>query len=184
MVMKVSFVRHRGQRDHVYVTRSDGSSAGWDFPSYGNDLPHDLCHLIVEDALGIAHGFWGLVDLGTEVELVNNQAMLVRGGKPLVEDPSVDFSDLNKAEQAVALVGPVGLRSEQIGALTVVGLDPAASGSDQTTRLSSGFGFDLPEGTSEETLSFLRARLNDLRREWQGLGDGVAMVLTYPGQKN
>jgi len=33
--------------------------------------------------------------------------------------------------------------------------------------------FDLPEGTSEETVSSVRARLNDLRREWQNLDDGV-----------
>ena len=146
MVMRVSFVRHRGHRDHVYVTRSDGSSTGWEFPSYGDDLPHDLCHLVVEDGLRISNGFWGLVDGGMDVQLVDNQSTLVRDGKPITEDPGVDFSDLSRAEQAVALLGPVGLRAEQLGALTVVRLDPAASDSASAGQLSSEFGFELPEG--------------------------------------
>jgi len=61
MGMQVSFARHKGRHHHIYATRTDGSSADWAFPSYGDDLPHDLCHLVVEDALGIAKGFWGLV---------------------------------------------------------------------------------------------------------------------------
>lgn len=35
----------------VEVTRSDGTSLCWDFPSYGDALPRDLCHLIVEEGL-------------------------------------------------------------------------------------------------------------------------------------
>lgn len=183
MVMTVSFVRHRGRRDHVYVTRNDGSTTDWEFPSYGDDLPHDLCHLVVEDGLGIALGFWGLVDQGVDVRLVNNQATLVRRGKPLVEDPNDDFSDLHRAEQAVALLGPVGPCAEQVGDGVVVPLDPNASASAPANQPASGLGFDLPEGTSAERLSSVRARLNDLRREWKGLDDGVAIILTYSGQE-
>ena len=103
-VLKVSFVRRRGSRDRVYVTRGDGSSTGWDFPSYGDGLPHDLCHLVVEDELGLTEGFWGLVDQGVDVGLVNNQATLMRQGEPLVEHVSIDFSGLNEAEAAVAIL--------------------------------------------------------------------------------
>jgi hypothetical protein len=180
--VKVSFVRHRGHRDHIYVTRTDGSSTDWGFPSYGDDLPHDLCHLVVEDGLGIAHGFWGLVDEGMDVQLVDNQATLVRDGNPLIEDPSVDFSDLKRAEQAVALLAPVGIHAEQVGALAVVRLGPPASGSSPASQLSSRLGFELPEGTSEETLSLIRARLDDLRCSWRSLDDGATIILTYPGR--
>src|ERR1700736_1529870 len=85
-------VRRRGSRDRVYVTRDNGSSTGWDFPSYGDGLPHDLCHLVVEDELRLTEGFWGLVDQGVDVGLVNNQAILTRDGKPLVDQIGVDFS--------------------------------------------------------------------------------------------
>lgn len=80
----------------MYVTRADGTSTGWDFPSYGDWLPHDLCHLVVEEELGLIDGFWGLVDRGVEVGLVNNQATLLRDGKSLVEQPDVDLRGLRR----------------------------------------------------------------------------------------
>jgi hypothetical protein len=181
MVLQVSFVRHRGHRDHVYVTRSDGSSTVWEFPSYGDDLPHDLCHLVVEDGLGITDGFWGLVDQGTDVQLVNNQATLVRGGKPIVEDPSLDFSDLSRGERAVALLAPFGLRAGQLDALAVVRLDPAESDTP-AGHLVSELGFDLSEGTPEELLPLIQRRLDALQREWQSLDDGAAIMVTYSGR--
>src|ERR1022692_2336181 len=104
MALTVAFVRHRERRDRIYVTRQDGTSIFWDFPSYGDRLPHDLMHLVVEDGLGIVNGFWGMVAAGAEVTLIDNQATLVCHGRPLVEHPGVDFSDLMQAEEAVALL--------------------------------------------------------------------------------
>ena len=179
--MQVSFVRHRGRRDHIYVTRSDGSVAEWEFPSYGDDLPHDLCHLVVEDSLGIAHGFWGLLDEGMDVQLIDNQATLFRDGKPLIEDPNVDFSDLKRAEQSVALVGPIGMWRDEAGALTTVRVDSTASPPTSAHQRSVELGFAFPEGTPEETVSRIRERLSELRREWQSLHDGTAIILPFPG---
>jgi hypothetical protein len=101
--LTVTFVRHRERRDRIFVEREDGSQLGWSFPSYGDRLPHDLCHLVVEHALGITDGFWGLVERGADVALVDNEATLVRDGTPLVES-DVDFSGLLRAEDAVALM--------------------------------------------------------------------------------
>ena len=86
----------------MYVNRSDGTSTGWDFPSYGDGLPHDLRHLVVDDELGLADGFWGLVDGGVDVALVHNQATLVRNGAPLCEHVGIDLTGLLEAEAAVA----------------------------------------------------------------------------------
>jgi len=89
------------------VTRTDGTSACWDFPSYGNGLPHDLCHLVVENELGLKRGVWGLVDQGVEVCLVKNPATLMLGGTPLADHANFDFTGLMDAETAVALLaGP------------------------------------------------------------------------------
>jgi hypothetical protein len=153
MAMRVSFVRHRGRRDHVFVTRSDGSVAAWAFPSYGDDLPHDLSHLVIEEALGIARGFWGMVDAGMNVAPIDDQSTLVRDGKPLIEDPDTDFSDLKRAEQAVAFFGPVG-------------------------HVWSELGFD----PSEETILSIQDHLDELRREWRRLDDGGAIIIDYCGQ--
>ena len=107
-MLKATFVRRRGHRDRVYVTRADGTSTGWDFPSYGDGLPHDMCHLVVEDELKLPDGFWGLIDQGGQIEPINGQATLVHNGKPLVELSGSDFAGLMQAEAAVAaLAGPL-----------------------------------------------------------------------------
>jgi hypothetical protein len=36
----------------------------------GRDLPHDLAQFVVEDALGIRHGFWGLLASGATFKSV------------------------------------------------------------------------------------------------------------------
>lgn len=102
MTLHASFVRQRGRRDRVYVTRSDGTTTGWDFPSYGDGLPHDACHLVIEDELGLRDGFWGLVDLGTEVAVWDNQATLLRDGRPWAEHADAGLEGLLHAEQVVA----------------------------------------------------------------------------------
>jgi hypothetical protein len=180
MVMEVSFVRHRERRDRVYVTRHDGSETAWDFPSYGEGLPHDLCHLVVEEELGMADGFWGFVDRGVDVELIDNQATLVRDGTPLVQEPGVDFTGLMAAEEAVAMLSPTGLRARQVGALAVMHLDASSSDVPDIATLGSELGFALPPGTSDEAIASVRRRLVDLAEQWRGLGDGEAITLTWP----
>jgi len=90
------------------------------------------------------------------VQLIDNQVTLVRDGKPLVEDPSVDVSDLIGAEQAVAFFGAVGMRTAELE--------------------------DLTMGSSEETIVSIRARLEKLRREWRNLPDGAAITIDYCGR--
>jgi len=69
---------HRSGSDRIFVKRKI-------------DLPHDLCQLVVEDGFHIAKGFWGLIDDGMDVTLLDNQVVLIRVGKPLVDDPGVNF---------------------------------------------------------------------------------------------
>jgi hypothetical protein len=149
VALEVAFVRQRGRRDRIYVTRQDSSTTAWDFPSYGDGLPHDLVHLVVESGLGIVDGFWGLVDRGVDVSLVDNQACLVRAGRPLVDEPGFDASGLLRAEEAVAVIGAA---------------DPVTA---------------LPGWLSATTVAAIRDRLADLGRCWRQLEDGVAITLGY-----
>ncbi len=150
-MLEVAFVRRRGARDRVYVTRADGTTTGWDFPGYGDWLPHDLCHLVVEQELGLADGFWDLVDRGVEVGLVNNQPTLLRDGSPLVEQPDVELRGLMEAEAAVA----------------------ALTGPGRTATP------DLPVFASAETIAAVERRLEVLAAKWRDLADGETIRLPF-----
>jgi hypothetical protein len=78
--LRAAFVRSAGERDRIYVTRSDGSQTSWVFPTYGDALPHDLVHLVVESAFGLTRGFWGRVDEGADPAAISAEANR-RGGK-------------------------------------------------------------------------------------------------------
>jgi hypothetical protein len=188
-MLEVSFVRRRGQRDHVYVHRSDGTETDWAFPSYGDGLPHDLCHLVVEQGLGLTEGFWGLVDRGVAVGLVNNQATLMRDGTPLADQPDVDLSGLMQAEAAVAALGSPMLALEQAGVL-VVARPGAAPDPDVDTptepldvRSVFGAGVDLPPTATPAAIAAIRTELTDLAPRWRTLPDGGAITLTFERQR-
>lgn len=158
VMLEVSFVRRRGKRDRVYVHRSDGTMTGWDFPSYGDGLPHDMCHLVVEDELGLVDGFWGLVEQGVDVALVDNQATLVRNGASLGEHVGTDLTGLVEAEVAVAALAP--------------GIGAAGPGT----------GGKLPPSATPDAVAAIHRRLRVLATEWRDLKDGAAMSLLFPGQ--
>jgi len=180
-VLEVSFVRNRGSRDRVYVTRSDGTSAGWDFPTYGDGLPHDLCHLVVEDGLGLSEGFWGLVDQHVDVGLVNNQPTLLRAGRPLVDQPGVDFAGLIQAEEAVALLATPAVEVDHVGDIGVVRLDSTSVGAAPMDAIGAQLGFHLPESATATSITAIRDRLRQLGIRWRALEDGGSMTLTFPG---
>lgn len=177
VALTVSFVRHHGKRDHVYVTRENGTTCDWAFPTYGDQLPHDLCHLVVEEMLGIPNGFWSLVEQGMEVRLINNQGTLVKEGRSLSGDSAFDFSGLVRAEEAVALLAPIGMRFEQAGALVVA--RRSTGGTTTSADAASNLGFTLPPGCSTEVVNATRERLRELTERWRSLDDGGAITLSF-----
>jgi hypothetical protein len=174
-MLEVSFVQNRASRDRVYVTRSDGTSTGWDFPTYGDGLPHDLCHLVVEDGLGLTEGFWGLVDQHVDVGLVNNEPTLIRDGKPFVEQPGVDFTGLTQAEKAVALLAAPGVEVEQARR-------PSAAARPMD-EIAEQLGFSLADGVTPAAVVAIHDRLQELGLRWRSLTDGGSIVLTFSGSR-
>jgi len=178
-MLDVTFVRRRGSRDRVYVMRSDGTSIEWDFPSYGDGLPHDLCHLVVEDELALANGSWGLVDQGVGIGLINNEAVLMRDGTRLAAEVGVDLSDLVGAEHAVAVLAGTMVAGEHRRARS--GTEPASQAhlTDETGRIADALGFELPTSATPEAIAEIGARLCDLADRWRCLDDGTAITLTF-----
>src|SRR5262245_52690392 len=99
--MEISFVRTQAQRDRVYVRRTNGTEVSWAFPTFGNYVPHDLVHLVVETAFGLKNGFWGRVDAGVDVARINAEANRV-GGANKYAAFGQDQSDLYMAEALAA----------------------------------------------------------------------------------
>jgi hypothetical protein len=94
-------VRTAGEPDRIYVVRSDGSEVSWSLPTYGDALPHDLVHLVVESAFGLARGFWGRVDAGADPRVINAEANR-RGGARKYAAFGGDRSELDLAEALAA----------------------------------------------------------------------------------
>lgn len=154
----------------MHVTRGDGTSLAWDFPSYHDVLPHDLVHFVVEKGLGLTDGFWGLVDHGADVAIVGDQAVLTRGGMPLTNLPGADFAGLVQAEETVALLGPQP-RLEQAGKITIARLDPESFTNVGIPDTADRLGFQLPPTATPDNIEAIRRSLRQLAQQWRDLDD-------------
>jgi hypothetical protein len=99
--MDIAFVRTQGQADRMYVRRTNGTEVSWSFPTFGNYIPHDLVHLVVESAFGLKNGFWGRVDAGVDVARINAEANKI-GGANKYAKYGTDQADLFVAEMLAA----------------------------------------------------------------------------------
>jgi hypothetical protein len=181
-MLEVTFVRRRGARDRVYVIRSDGTSSGWDFPSYGDALPHDLCHLVVENELALVEGLWGLIDQGVDVTVVKNQATLMRNGKALVDEPGVDLTGLVQAEEAVAVLAGPAVAVDLASCLAVARPGSRRPSPKDSDDIAAALGFHLPANATLVACAAIRQRLDELADRWRNLEDGTGIKLGFSRQ--
>lgn len=159
--------------------RADGSTCNWGFPTYGDELPHDVRHLIVEKSLGIVNGFWGLVEQGTEVRLIDGQSTLVRGGRPLFEQSGYDLAGLMAAERAVALLAPIGMNYERAGANDIDRQHSPDPNVPLLVEIAAALEPALSLNVSLGSIAATRNQLRDLTRQWSALEDGGAITLSF-----
>jgi hypothetical protein len=153
--MQISFVRTVGEPDRVYVRRSDGSETSWSFPTYGDELPHDLVHLVVEAVFEIQGGFWDRVDAGVDVSRINREANRA-GGRDKYAGFGPDRDALLVAE-ALAGLGWGYLDMSD------------AERRDAALAACARVGGDLPETASLERFAEVRAQIDALRSRWRAL---------------
>jgi hypothetical protein len=72
--VRIAVVRTVGKPDRFHVAREGTAEVRWTFPTYGDALPHDLVHFVVETAAGLRGGFWGRVARGADPARVNAAA--------------------------------------------------------------------------------------------------------------
>ena len=167
-MLKASFVRTVDERDRIYVVRSDGSEVSWAFANYGDALPHDLIHLVVEAAFGLAQGFWGRVDAGADPGAIMAEANR-KGGDNKFAGFGTALSELQMAE---VLANPGWL----------VGEPSATSLHERITEACRESGLGAPDLLSAERIDQVRVVLKLLASRWQGLSPKGALQLPFDSQ--
>lgn len=154
-MLRASFVRTVGERDRIYVVRSDGSEVNWAFPNYGGALPHDLIHLVVEAAFGLRQGFWGRVDAGADPGAILADANR-RGGRNKFSGFGTAMSELLLAE---TLANPGWLAEES----------STASLHERIIVACREAGLSVPDLLSATRIDQVRLVLKSLASRWRGL---------------
>jgi hypothetical protein len=164
-MLKAAFVRTEGERDRIYVTRSDGSEVSWIFPTYGDAPPHDMIHLIVESAFGVTQGFWGRVDSGADPGRIAEEANRI-GGPNKYRAFGAGLSGLALAEILA-----------NAGWLTTD--DSAEALTNQIHNACCEAGLTSPALLSKERAAKVRDALKDLAGRWRGLMPKGAIHLIF-----
>ena len=162
--MRVTFVRTADARDRMYVARDDGTELAWEFPSYGEGLPHDLLHLVVESRFAITRGVWGRVAAGAARGRINAAANR-RGGKDKYADLGSEPEQLLVAE---AVANAPWLRADDTEILAALHAALAP------------LGCAIPAAITPHTIAAVHAELATLRDRWRALGDRGSLALDYP----
>jgi len=164
-VLTASFVRTVGERDRIYVVRSDGSEVNWAFPAYGEALPHDLIHLVVEAAFAVGQGFWGRVDAGVDPGALLAEANR-RGGRDKFSGFGPAMSELRLAE---ALANAGWLLEDA----------SAASLHERINLACRESGLSAPDLLSAERTEQVRLVLRTLAARWRGLTPKGTLTVAF-----
>ena len=111
----------KGDGRHRVVVTTEDRTAQVAMSDYGEALPHELVHFVVERAMGIRFGFWGLLAHGADLTAV----MTFNARSPRTVSPPTDplviehLDELLEAERLVA-----GLYQLGAGETLDHGVDP------------------------------------------------------------
>jgi len=154
--------------DFIRITRTNGAVADTRFPKKG-PFPHDLVHVVVEEALQLQQGFWGTIAGGRHPEDIQALAAALghaSASKAEVPDPSI--IELIQAERLVECFeaeiwgGPAALDDLQSVA-------DAAFSQSRVPRIV----------LTEAGVAGIRARLARLSAEWAALPVGGKIAFTW-----
>ncbi|HUP85976.1 MAG TPA: hypothetical protein VM143_09950 [Acidimicrobiales bacterium] len=131
--------------------RADGVVVEFLVHNHPGRLPHDLCHFAVESTLGLADGFWSLLDRG-----VMFKGVARAGGT-------------GKGRPARRLVQRRGDQLDEIE-LLVAGVTGCWENDDRAVTVA---------GFSHDEVSACHDALDSLDAQWQKVGIGEALSLEW-----
>jgi hypothetical protein len=163
-MMHLTFVRTVGAHDRIYVRRSDGVATEWTFPSMGNELPHDLVHLVCEAGFAIADGIFAAVDAGLDLAKVNARANKV-GGKHKYRGTGLDRPSAYVSEALAAAFGPFGGPDEaRLASIAVACRELEVA---------------MPKSVTLERVAEVKSALDRLRTKWRELIPRGSLTLEF-----
>lgn len=167
--MRIAITKGEGT-DRIEARRADGSTVGFELPKKGPLIPHDLVHLVVEQELGIADGFWGLVAAGWPPEAIGQRSK--DGGHASAaraSAPAPEIVPILQAERAVeafeADLWSGGGDNETLRAMIRAGCEQS---------------FVPAPAVDDAHIERIRARLIGFRDEWAQLDPGGSLSLSWP----
>ena len=155
-------------RPRVTVVRDDGVSLSLREPTRKFSPPHDLIHYVVEKSLGLTGGFWGSTAYGAKFS-----GMKVIDGRqrPKASERSAEVlrSNARCLSKAEAIVGAF----QEV--LHGKAKNPQAQLRDVLTNAGVALDSAAVQRTWQELIAF--------RDQWQALGDGETISLTWPNSQ-
>jgi hypothetical protein len=169
--VKIEFFKPERRRYRSVLHRRDGLVIELDGGGYNKvggparELPHDLAHFVVEDALGLEAGLWGVLAAGGMFD----HAKVIEGRrKP------------HFAERSQAVVDAAGDRLSQAEMLTRFVCDLALAGADgDIRRLKAAAGERWWRDTSAEQLQRACRELRETSVRWRDLRAGEALTVVW-----
>jgi hypothetical protein len=169
-MVDVTIERSDARRHRAIAARDDGTSIMLWMHDYGEALPHDLVHWVVETELDLTWGFWGLLAAGAQLEVLQRSGARSPRSIDPAQDPLVDEhrDELLLVEALVAGFSdhlderPVPIRlHEQLATIDAVDRMPS---SDAVARVT--------------------AHLDELWKVWHALKPGARMRLQWDGAED
>jgi hypothetical protein len=161
--LKIEFTKLTDGDAILKCTRPDGS-VSWQKQEgkYAAFFPlHDLTHYAVETELGFRRGFYGLIAEGWEIAETTGKT--ARGALP-TETLEVEY--LVSAFSAERASGTATTSPEF---------------NDLAATYARANGLPNPRELSDDDLTRVRSRFNELATEWRALPAGATMELSFPG---
>jgi hypothetical protein len=170
--VRIEFFKPERRRYRSVLHRRDGLLIELDGGGYnkvggaGRELPHDLAHFLVEDALELEAGLWGVLAAGGMFE----HTKVIAGRRPP-----------HAAKRAQAVVDRAGDRLSQAEMLTRAVCDLALDGADRDVgrlKAATGARWWLPT-VSADALANACRQLRDASVRWWELAPGDALRVAW-----
>lgn len=154
--VRIRFIKRSGKYDTVELHRDDGRIERLENPRQGI-APHDLIHVLVEQALGLRHGFIGMVLSGLPMAMTEQPRERENAGLYGIE-----------AKQSESLV-------ECVQAALWDSTPVSGAGFREQLRVTCAMRDVPPPALTDADISLLVDRVRGASQDWQALAVGAAM---------